>query len=84
MWDADQVNGLSVCKGTWRGEIAGIDFHGGRGAHIPKDSFICRDLAEPNQAYRTFDLALSLEVGEHLPSDCAENLRRLHHAVGLR
>jgi len=39
--------------------------------NIPKDSFICRDLAEPSGL---IDIRLSLvpRSGEHLQSDCAE------------
>lgn len=39
---------------------------------FPADLFIARDLRKPIDLNRTFDLAVSLEVGEHLPSECAQ------------
>ncbi len=41
---------------------------------IPKDKFIPVDLSRFYQAPRKFDLAISLEVGEHLPDQCADGL----------
>jgi len=38
---------------------------------IPADRFIARDLSKPLQVGRTFDLAVCLEVGEHLPESRA-------------
>ena len=40
---------------------------------IPLNQFQSRDLKQPLQLERKFDLAISLEVAEHLPSTCAEN-----------
>jgi SAM-dependent methyltransferase len=40
--------------------------------HIPADKFLARDIRQPLKLGRRFDLALSLEVAEHLPADCAE------------
>jgi SAM-dependent methyltransferase/predicted O-methyltransferase YrrM len=40
---------------------------------IPFDRFHAADLKQPLQISRKFDLAISLEVAEHLPSICAEN-----------
>ncbi|MEG5063534.1 glycosyltransferase [Microcoleus sp. B3-A4] len=40
---------------------------------IPLNQFKSYDLKQPLQVERKFDLAISLEVGEHLPSTCAEN-----------
>jgi SAM-dependent methyltransferase len=40
---------------------------------IPVDCFRAQDLSRPFDAERKFDLAMSLEVGEHLPSDSAED-----------
>ena len=38
---------------------------------IPREQFLTRDLAQPLKLSRQFDLALSLEVAEHLPAECA-------------
>ncbi|MEG4998264.1 glycosyltransferase [Microcoleus sp. B4-D4] len=40
---------------------------------IPLNQFKSYDLKQPLQVERKFDLAISLEVAEHLPSTCAEN-----------
>jgi SAM-dependent methyltransferase len=39
---------------------------------IPRERFLSRDLTRPLHPGRSFDLAVSLEVAEHLPADCAE------------
>jgi len=41
---------------------------------IPPDRFVARDLTKPLQVDRTFDLALCLEVAEHLPESRASGL----------
>ncbi len=50
-------------------DVLGIDF--GAAAHealrIPPERFLQRDLTEPIDLGRSFDLAISLEVAEHLP-----------------
>lgn len=38
---------------------------------IPKDRFQAADLSTPLSLPRAFDLAISMEVAEHLPADCA-------------
>src|SRR5690242_16630203 len=38
---------------------------------IPPDRFLVRDLSKPLDLGRTFDLALCLEVAEHLPKESA-------------
>ncbi len=38
---------------------------------IDRDSFFAADLRQPITLARRFDLAISLEVAEHLPSECA-------------
>jgi SAM-dependent methyltransferase len=52
---------------------------------IPQDCFRALDLTKPFRLERVFDLAISLEVAEHLPPDCApafvEGLTRLAPAV---
>ena len=40
--------------------------------HIPKELFLKTDLASPINLKRTFDLAVSLEVAEHLPINTSE------------
>lgn len=40
---------------------------------ISPSEFVPRDLKKPLEVNRKFDLAVSLEVAEHLPQDCAEN-----------
>lgn len=41
---------------------------------IPQERFIKHDLRQHLSLDRTFDLAVCLEVGEHLPVECADNL----------
>ncbi len=41
---------------------------------IPPDRFLARELTKPLQFDRTFDLAVCLEVGEHLPESRAPGL----------
>jgi SAM-dependent methyltransferase len=52
---------------------------------IPKERFQVLDLTKPFSLGRTFDLAVSLEVAEHLPAECArafvESLTRLAPVV---
>ena len=38
---------------------------------IPRATFVARDLTRPVDLGRSFDLAISLEVAEHLPAPCA-------------
>ena len=42
-----------------------------RQLQIPVDTFLSRDLTQPLQLDRRFDLAISLEVAEHLPAESA-------------
>lgn len=46
------------------GEFANLDI-----LRIPKDKFVIADLKEAFTVHRKFDLAISLEVGEHLPTE---------------
>lgn len=39
---------------------------------IPRHCFLAHDLRRPLSLERRFDLAMSLEVAEHLPAECAE------------
>ncbi|SLN72515.1 hypothetical protein ROJ8625_03844 [Roseivivax jejudonensis] len=41
---------------------------------IPAESFLAADLTQPVETGRRFDLAQSLEVGEHLPTEASETL----------
>jgi SAM-dependent methyltransferase len=77
--------------GSWLAvfrELGVDDIHGVDGEYvdrallqIPHDCFQALDLAQPLRLERVFDLAISLEVAEHLPQDCApgfvEGLTRL-------
>ncbi|MHC4079756.1 MAG: class I SAM-dependent methyltransferase [Planctomycetota bacterium] len=65
---------LSVFSKLGVSELVGVD-----GDDVPRDAlmippsyFLAADLSTPLQLDRTFDLALSLEVAEHLPPDAAE------------
>lgn len=70
--------------GTWLAEFrkAGVeDYLGIDGDYVERrlldidaDRFLGRDLAQPLELDRTFDLAACLEVAEHLPEDKAEVL----------
>jgi hypothetical protein len=67
----DWLHALQLCGVE---EILGVD-----GVHVnPKDlnipeaAFLAWDLTQPLRVERRFDVALSLEVAEHLPSHCAE------------
>ena len=40
---------------------------------IPREHFLEQDLSEPLRLSRRFDLAISLEVAEHLPADSAKS-----------
>jgi SAM-dependent methyltransferase len=81
--------------GTWLAaarELGVVDVCGVDGDHvdramlrIPAERFRPLDLTQPFRLDQTFDLALSLEVGEHLPESSAEGfvecLTRLAPAV---
>jgi SAM-dependent methyltransferase len=56
-------------------DILGIDGDGidPRELLIPPERFLRRDLTRPVELDRTFDLAVSLEVAEHLPAECADS-----------
>lgn len=70
--------------GTWAAEFGaeGVeDVWGVDGAHVPLDQlriprthFLARDLTKPLRFDRTFDLAVCLEVAEHLPEGRANGL----------
>lgn len=72
--------------GTWlralieRGvsDVLGIDgdYVSRAALQIPEDRFLPRDIRLPLALDRRFDLAMSLEVAEHLPAECAAALVR--------
>lgn len=57
------INDYRGLDGAWA-EKAGLE--------IPRDRFIAADLASPPSLGRVFDLAISLEVAEHLPPSAAD------------
>jgi SAM-dependent methyltransferase len=67
--------------GTWLSvfrEHGVEDVWGVEGEHIkvgmleiPRERLVVHDLKQPLSLERTFDLVVSLEVGEHLPPECA-------------
>jgi len=65
---------LSVFQEHGIEDIVGIDgdYVNQELLEIPKNKFLSLDLTKPLQLERKFDLVVSLEVAEHLPSDCAE------------
>jgi SAM-dependent methyltransferase len=78
---------LSVFREHGVEDVVGVD-----GAYvdrdslaIPADRFLARDLTEPLDLGRSFDLAVSLEVAEHLPERAAQtfvdSLARLAPAI---
>jgi Methyltransferase domain len=52
-------------------DVIGVDGHyiDPHTLHIPRDNFLERDLNYPLELDRRFDLAVSMEVAEHLPRD---------------
>lgn len=40
---------------------------------IPEEQFMCWDLKKPIELDTQFDLAISVEVAEHLPAECADS-----------
>jgi 2-polyprenyl-3-methyl-5-hydroxy-6-metoxy-1,4-benzoquinol methylase len=68
--------------GTWRrvlmahgvSDVLGIDGDDvdRKALHIPSDRFLPLDICQPFAFKRRFDVALSLEVAEHLPAEFAE------------
>jgi SAM-dependent methyltransferase len=78
---------LSVFRKLGVNDAIGIDgdYVSGQHLQIPQDRFQAFDLSKPFTVGRTFDLAISLEVAEHLPADSAagfvESLARLAPAI---
>jgi hypothetical protein len=65
---------LAVFREHGVSDILGLDgdYVDRRQLQIPHDQFRVMDLSSPFALPRTFDLAVSLEVAEHLPPECAE------------
>lgn len=65
---------LSVFKKHGVGDVCGVDGeYVDRGLlQISQEQFFPFDLKKPLKLNRRFDLVVSLEVAEHLPSECAE------------
>lgn len=71
-------------RGTWLAQVrelgitdvAGIDgdYVDRSALRIPAEQFLGRDLTQPLKLGRTFDLAMCLEVAEHLPPESADTL----------
>jgi SAM-dependent methyltransferase len=69
-------------RGTWLAvfrehgveDVCGVDgdYVDREQLDIPRQQFVPWDLTQPLRLGRSFDLAVSLEVAEHLPADCAE------------
>ncbi len=78
---------LSVFQECGVDDVYGVDgeWVNRKALVIPEDRFLAVDLRRPFQLGRRFDLAVSLEVGEHLPGECARafvaSLTRLAPAV---
>jgi SAM-dependent methyltransferase len=74
-----QLNGVKQVRGLDGGEPTAAFLH------IRKDEFLCRDLSKPFDLEEKFDLAMSLEVAEHLPPEFAAsfvaNLTRLSDLI---
>lgn len=66
---------LGACRSAGIDDVLGLDgdYVDRQRLHIPAERFLARDLAEPWRLDRRFDLAMSLEVAEHLPGESADN-----------
>jgi SAM-dependent methyltransferase len=65
---------LKVLEEQGISDVLGIDgdYVDRRQLQLPDSRFCAKDIREPFHLDRRFDLALSLEVAEHLPMRCAE------------
>lgn len=80
----ESVLDLGCGRGVWLNEwsragvgtVLGVDGDYVRRdqLNVPQDAFLAADLTRPLPLTRRFDLAQSLEVGEHLPLSAAETL----------
>jgi len=69
---------LAVMKTHHIDDVLGIDgeWVPEKSLRIPKSCFLAHDLTKPIQIERRFDLAISLEVAEHLDRECARQFVR--------
>ena len=67
---------LKVADQLGANSILGIDrnYVSREQMHIPSGCFLGHDLCQPLDLKKKFDLALCLEVAEHLPAECASQL----------
>ena len=78
---------LSVFQASGIDDILGLDgsYVLSETLQIPKECFVSKDLSQSVSLNRTFDLAVSLEVAEHLPAESApgfvESLTNLSDVV---
>jgi SAM-dependent methyltransferase len=82
LWPIRSVVDLGCARGAWLGAFRAkgiVDIFGFDGPwldtaflKIPADRYRCIDLGAPIRMERRFDLALSLEVAEHVRPDCAK------------
>ncbi len=65
---------LSVFREYGVADVLGVDgdYVDKTRLEIPEQQFLSFDLRNPFETDRQFDLVVSLEVAEHLPSECAE------------
>ncbi len=85
-FDVDSVIDVGCGTGAWLaafadrgvGDVLGVDQEAVPTAslRIPPERFTTVDLTDPPDVGRRFDLALCLEVGEHLPAETAAGLVR--------
>ncbi len=64
---------LAVFRENGIADVVGVDgdYVDRARLEIPPDNFVPHDLARALRLQRKFDLAVSLEVAEHLPAECA-------------
>lgn len=74
---------LSVFRDHGVEDIWGIDgdYVSKQMLHIPEERYLTLDLRQPARLERQFDLVVSLEVGEHLPTEVADTF--VDSLVGL-
>jgi SAM-dependent methyltransferase len=70
-----EANWLAICRKLGVEDVLGIDgdYVDRDRLQIPQSQFQAFDLENPFSLGRVFDLAISLEVAEHLPADSAPN-----------
>lgn len=65
---------LKACCELGIQDVLGVDGHyvDPQTLAFPRDRFVAHDLRRPFDAARRFDLAISLEVAEHIPDDASD------------